>query len=90
MVLFGEPMPVEAVHSAFELARQAEVMLVVGTSLAVYPAAEIPLAALRAGAPMIVVNAEPTPFDRFAEVVIHGRSGELLPEMVALIAQADA
>jgi NAD-dependent deacetylase len=85
VVLFGEPMPVEAVTLARELAEKADVMLVVGTSLVVYPAAEIPLVASRAGAPMIVVNAEPTPFDRFAEVVIHGRSGEVLPQIVALI-----
>ena len=85
VVLFGEPMPVEAVTDAYELAEQADVMLVVGTSLAVYPAAEIPLVAARAGAPMIVINAEPTPFDRFAEVVIHGRSGEVLPEILSLI-----
>ncbi|HKC19866.1 MAG TPA: NAD-dependent deacylase [Candidatus Dormibacteraeota bacterium] len=85
VVLFGEPMPVEAVRSAHALAAEADVMLVVGTSLVVYPAAEIPLVAVRAGAPMIVINAEPTPFDRFAEVVIHGRSGEVLPEIVSLI-----
>ena len=85
VVLFGEPMPVEAVTAAYELAVQADVMLVVGTSLVVYPAAEIPLVAVRAGAPMIVINAEPTPFDRFAEVVINGRSGEVLPEIVSLI-----
>jgi NAD-dependent deacetylase len=85
VVLFGEPMPVEAVTLARELAEKADVMLVVGTSLVVYPAAEIPLVASRAGAPMIVVNAEPTPLDRFAEVVIHGRSGEVLPQIVALI-----
>jgi NAD-dependent protein deacetylase/lipoamidase len=85
VVLFGEPMPVEAVTLARELAEKADVMLVVGTSLVVYPAAEIPLVASRAGAPMIVVNAEPTPFDRFAEVVIHGRSGEVLPQILALI-----
>jgi NAD-dependent deacetylase len=85
VVLFGEPMPVEAVTLARELAEKADVMLVVGTSLVVYPAAEIPLVASRAGAPMIVVNAEPTPFDRFAEVVIHGRSGEVLPQIVSLI-----
>jgi NAD-dependent deacetylase len=85
VVLFGEPMPVEAVTLARELAGKTDVMLVVGTSLVVYPAAEIPLVASRAGAPMIVVNAEPTPFDRFAEVVIHGRSGEVLPRIVALI-----
>jgi NAD-dependent deacetylase len=85
VVLFGEPMPMEAVQSAYALAEDADVMLVVGTSLVVYPAAEIPLVAVRAGAPMIVVNAEPTPFDRFADVVIQGRSGEVLPEIVSLI-----
>ena len=60
-------------------------MLVVGSSLVVYPAAEVPLLAVQSGALMIVVNAEPTPFDRFAEVVIHGRSGEVLPEIGRLI-----
>src|SRR5579864_2440061 len=85
VVLFGEPMPQAAVQEAFALARQADVMLVVGSSLVVYPAAEIPLAAVRAGARMIVVNAEPTPVDDLAEVVIRGRSGEVLPEIVRLI-----
>ena len=84
VVLFGEAMPVAAVTEAFELARQADVVLVVGTSLVVHPAAEIPLEAVHAGARMIVVNAEPTPFDSFAEVVIHGRSGEVLPEIARL------
>ena len=85
VVLFGEPMPVAAINEAYELARQADVMLVVGSSLVVYPAAEVPLVAVRSGARMIVVNAEPTPFDTFAEVVILGRSGEVLPEIASLI-----
>ena len=85
VVLFGEPLPVEAVTASYDLANKADVMLVVGTSLVVYPAAEIPMCAVRSGAPMIVINAEPTPFDRLAEVVIHGRSGEVLPEIVSLI-----
>jgi NAD-dependent deacetylase len=84
VVLFGEPMPAQAVREAFELATAADVMLVVGSSLVVYPAAEVPLVALRAGARMIVVNAEPTPYDHLAEVVIHGRSGEVLPEIARL------
>ena len=87
VVLFGEPMPVDAVTEAYGLAAQADVMLVVGTSLAVYPAAEIPLVAVRSGAPMVVVNAEPTPFDRLANVVINGRSGEVLPEILSLISE---
>jgi NAD-dependent deacetylase len=82
VVLFGEPMPAEAVAAASRLAEAADVMLVVGTSLVVYPAADIPLIAVRAGASLIVVNAEPTPFDRLAEVVIHGQAGEVLPELV--------
>ena len=84
VVLFGEAMPAGAVQEAFALARQADLMLVVGSSLVVHPAADIPLAALRSGAPMIVINAEPTRYDELAEVVIHGKSGQVLPEIVAL------
>ncbi len=84
VVLFGEPMPWPALEEAFDLARSSDLMLVVGSSLVVYPAADIPLIAVRAGAPLIIVNAEPTPFDELAEVVIHGRSGEVLPELARL------
>lgn len=87
VVLFGEPMPQAAIQEAFALARQADVMLVVGSSLVVYPAADIPLVAARSGAKMVVVNAEPTPFDELAEVVIRGKSGEVLPEIVELVAE---
>jgi NAD-dependent deacetylase len=85
VVLFGEPLPQEAIQQAFTLARQADVMLVVGSSLVVYPAAEIPLVAVRSGAQLIVINAEPTPFDELAAVVVRGKSGEVLPEIVKLI-----
>lgn len=88
VVLFGEAMPREAVDEAFGLARQADAMLVVGSSLVVYPAAEVPLVAVQSGARMIVVNAEPTPFDDLAEVVIHGRSGEVLPGIASLMTGA--
>src|ERR1700687_1863028 len=87
VVLFGEPMPHAAVQEAFALARQADVMLVVGSSLVVYPAADIPVAAVRSGASLIVVNAEPTPLDEFATVVIRGKSGEVLPEIIRLIGE---
>ena len=89
VVLFGEAMPQVAIQQAFALARQSDVMLVVGSSLVVYPAAEIPLVAVRSGAQMIVVNAEPTPFDELAAVVIRGKSGEVLPEIVELVALAE-
>lgn len=88
VVLFGEPMPRAAVDEALALARHTDLVLVVGSSLVVYPAAEIPLVAVRSGARMIVINAEPTPFDPLAEIVIHGRSGEVLPQIAALMADA--
>jgi NAD-dependent deacetylase len=87
VVLFGEPMPHAAVQEAFALAREADVMLVVGSSLVVYPAADIPVAAVRSGASLIVINAEPTPLDEFAAVVVRGKSGEVLPEIVRLIGE---
>jgi NAD-dependent deacetylase len=85
VVLFGEPMPVAAMQEALALAQSADVMLVVGSSLVVRPAADIPLAAVRSGARLIIINAERTPFDSLAEVVIHGRAGEVLPEILTLV-----
>jgi NAD-dependent deacetylase len=85
VVLFGEAMPQAAVSDAFALARAADVILIVGSSLAVYPAADIPVVAIRSGARSIIVNAEPTPLDPIADVVIHGRAGDVLPEIVELI-----
>lgn len=82
VIFFGEAMPQAAVQQAFSLAGEADVMLVVGSSLVVFPAADIPRVAVGAGARLIVINAEPTPVDRLAEVVIHGRAGEVLPEIV--------
>jgi NAD-dependent deacetylase len=85
VVLFGETMPQAAIRDAFALARAADVVLIVGSSLVVYPAADIPVVAMRSGARSIIVNAEPTPLDALADVVIHGRSGDVLPEIVELI-----
>jgi NAD-dependent deacetylase len=85
VVLFGEALPQAAMQDALALARSADVILVVGSSLMVYPAADIPVAAMRAGARSIIVNAEPTPLDQKADVVIRGRAGDVLPEIVELI-----
>ncbi|HEY2597197.1 MAG TPA: NAD-dependent deacylase [Candidatus Dormibacteraeota bacterium] len=85
VVLFGEPMPAGAMHEALALAQSADVMLVVGSSLVVRPAADVPLAALRTGARLIIINTEPTPLDSLAEVVIHGRAGEVLPAILTLL-----
>lgn len=83
-VFFGEPLPAAAINTAFDLARQADLMLVVGSSLVVYPAAGVPVEAVRHGAPLVIVNDEPTPLDDEASVVVRGRSGEVLPRLLEL------
>jgi NAD-dependent deacetylase len=83
-VFFGEAMPVEATARAFQLAGESDLMLVVGTSLVVYPAAQVPLVAHDAGAALVIVNPEPTPFDDLAAVILRGRAGEILPELLRL------
>jgi NAD-dependent deacetylase len=81
-VLFGEPMPVEAVREAERHARAARCFVVVGSSLAVYPAAYMPLYAREAGARLIVVNLTPTRLDEAADVVLRGHAGPLLAGLV--------
>jgi NAD-dependent deacetylase len=78
-ISFGQNLVVADLERAFAAAAACDLFLAVGTSLGVYPAADTVPTALRAGAPLVIVNAEPTPFDRFAEVVLHASIGEVLP-----------
>ena len=83
-VFFGEPLPGPALEEAVELARQSDLMLVVGSSLAVFPAASVPRRAVRDGAPLVIVNEEATPLDSDAAAVLRGKSGEILPRLLEL------
>lgn len=82
VVFFGEPLPVAAIAEADRLAATCDLVLVVGSSLVVYPAAGIPRRAALRGAPVVIVNEEPTPLDDLAQVVLRGRAGEILPELL--------
>src|SRR5688572_29364545 len=82
VVWFGETLPPEALQRAFDAAREAEVVLVVGTSSLVHPAAAIPEAALFAGAYVVEVNPEPTPLSDRATVSLRGRAAEVVPWLV--------
>lgn len=88
VVMFGEPLPVEALDAAQALARAADLLLIVGSSLQVYPAAGIPRVAREHGAQLCIINAEPTPFDDMAAVVIHGKAGEVLPAILQRMTKA--
>lgn len=81
IVFFGEMLPVGAMEEASLLARQASLMLIVGSSLVVYPAAQIPAIALTAGARLAIVNDEPTPMDGHVVWVFHEKAGEFLPKL---------
>jgi NAD-dependent deacetylase len=81
-VSFGQVLPEEVVDRATELVTTADVLLTVGSSLQVWPAADLPVAAVRAGVALAVVNDEPTPLDDLATVVVRGRAGEVLPAAV--------
>jgi NAD-dependent deacetylase len=78
-VSFGQSLPSDVLAGAFELARTADLLLVLGSSLLVYPAAAIPEAAAEAGVPVLIVNRERTPLDHLAAVALHGSVEELLP-----------
>jgi NAD-dependent deacetylase len=82
VVFFGEGLDPEDLDRAFTAAESCDLFLAVGTSLAVYPINETVSAALRRGASLVIVNAEPTPFDRYADVVVPGSISEVLPEIV--------
>lgn len=84
-VSFGQPMPVREMAEAEHQARTSDVLLVLGSSLVVYPAAYIPAYALQAGAKLIIINLTPTPYDREAAVVIHAKTGEVMPKIVAWV-----
>lgn len=88
-VLFGEPMPAREMALAEARSRGAGCLVVVGSSLAVYPAAYVPLYAREAGARLIVVNLAPTHLDHLADVVISGKAGEVMARLVERLQARD-
>jgi NAD-dependent deacetylase len=82
VVLFGEPLPPLALQQANKKATACDVMLVVGSSLVVYPAATLPRLAKRQGAKLILVNMEPTDMDDECDIVIRAKAGETMTKIV--------
>ena len=82
VVWFGEPLPERVLAAAEQAAREAEVLLVVGTSAVVYPAAGLAWVAKAAGAKVIEINMEETALSPEADCALRGKSGEILPLLV--------
>jgi NAD-dependent deacetylase len=84
-ISFGENLVPADLERAQRAAQDSNLFLAVGTSLTVYPAAALPEFALKAGARLVVMNAQETPFDRIASAVFTEQLGTVLPELVKLV-----
>jgi NAD-dependent deacetylase len=83
-ISFGQNLVHEDLERSQEAAESCDLMLAIGSSLTVYPIAGVVLVAKRAGARVVILNAEPTAMDDVADLVIRGAIGELLPRLAAV------
>ena len=81
-VLFGEPLPVEPFNEAVWWAESAGLMLVIGSSLTVFPAADLPRRVIQRGKKTILINLTETPFDPNFDVIFYEKAGKILPLIV--------
>ena len=81
-VSFGQPLVPAVIDRAMRVAQEADCLIAVGTSLQVYPIAAMVPAARASGAALIIVNAQPTPFDDIADVTIQESISEVLPALL--------
>ena len=86
VVFFGELLPRAAIDRAYELARGTRLLLVIGSSLEVYPVAELPLETVRSGGSVAIVNRGPTALDGRAVLRIDGSAGETLRKVALELA----
>lgn len=84
-ILFGEALPEQALRTATAVSRATDLMLVVGSSLVVNPAARLPVIARERGARLVIINQSATPLDDLADVRIHGGAGEALSGIVSRV-----
>jgi len=85
VILFGEQLPVREFVLAQLATKEADLMLVVGSSLEVAPASDLPELALANGAKLIIISYQPTYLDQQADLVIHADVAEVLPRIVDLV-----
>ena len=80
-ILFGQNLVPEVIDAAMQAARECDVIIAAGSSLSVFPAANVVPMAKRHGARVIIANGEPTGMDGLADAVLRGRLGEVLPAL---------
>jgi NAD-dependent deacetylase len=85
-ISFGQPLRPEVLERAFAEAASCDLMLALGSTLSVHPAATVPLHAEERGVPYVVINRGPTDHDRLASLRLEGDVAEILPPAVAALA----
>jgi NAD-dependent deacetylase len=88
-ISFGQPLVPEVIDRAMRASQRADLLLAIGSSLQVYPVAGLVPAAKGSGARLVIVNAEPTPFDDLADVVIREPIGMVMSSICAGVAAGD-
>jgi NAD-dependent deacetylase len=86
-VSFGQSLPEDVLEASVELARQSDLLLAIGSSLVVYPAAGLPEIAHRSGAKLVIINRDPTDLDELADAVIAEPIGQVLTAIDASMRQ---
>lgn len=84
-ISFGQSMPVEAMQRAQRWSEQADIFVVIGSSLQVQPAATFPVIAKRSGALLAIINRDPTPLDDYADFLHNGAIGEFFARLTTLL-----
>lgn len=85
VVYFGEQLPEDALSRAVAAATDAQTFVAIGTTLTVHPVASLAPLAVESGARLVIVNAEPTPYDHLADEVIRTPIDEAVPALVATL-----
>ena len=83
-ISFGQAMPEDAMRRAQELTERCDLMLTMGSTLVVYPAAAFPEHCKRLGGKLVIMNREPTPLDGIADLVVLGELGAALSYVVGV------
>ena len=84
-IFFGEPLESQVLQAADEIIAGCNLLIVLGSSLVVYPVAFYPQKALSLGAKIAIINIQETDMDSLAEVVIHEKIGDIFPKIVSIV-----
>ena len=84
-IFFGEPLRSETLSQADKLIEECDLLIVLGSSLLIYPVAFYPRKALSLGAKLAIINIQETDIDASADVVIHNKIGDVFPLIVSIV-----